>query len=55
MSDELVTKLNGEIRALMNADDVKAKLSNVGAEVDTSTPQELASWCAPKLRAGRRS
>jgi tripartite-type tricarboxylate transporter receptor subunit TctC len=41
MSDELVTKLNGEIRALMNADDVKAKLSNVGAEVDTSTPQEF--------------
>jgi tripartite-type tricarboxylate transporter receptor subunit TctC len=52
MSDELVTKLNGEIRALMNADDVKAKLSNVGAEVDTSTPQafgelvrsEIARW-----------
>lgn len=42
MSDELVTKLNGEIRALMNADDVKVKLSNVGAEVETNTPQEFA-------------
>jgi tripartite-type tricarboxylate transporter receptor subunit TctC len=49
---DIVTKLNGEIRALMNADDVKAKLANVGAEIETSTPQafselvrsEIARW-----------
>ncbi|MPZ47289.1 MAG: tripartite tricarboxylate transporter substrate binding protein, partial [Betaproteobacteria bacterium] len=39
---DIATKLNGEIRALMNANDVKSKLSNVGAEVDTNTPAEFA-------------
>jgi tripartite-type tricarboxylate transporter receptor subunit TctC len=42
MPDELVTKLNGEIRALMDSDDVKKKLSGVGAEVETNTAQEFA-------------
>jgi tripartite-type tricarboxylate transporter receptor subunit TctC len=39
--DEIVQKLNGEIRALMAADDVRKKLSGVGAEVETGTPQEF--------------
>jgi tripartite-type tricarboxylate transporter receptor subunit TctC len=39
---EIVTKLNSEIRAVMGNDDLKTKLSAVGAEVDTNTPQEFA-------------
>jgi tripartite-type tricarboxylate transporter receptor subunit TctC len=42
MPDELVTKLNGEIRVLMDSDEVKKKLSGVGAEVETNTAQEFA-------------
>jgi tripartite-type tricarboxylate transporter receptor subunit TctC len=39
---DVVTKLNGEIRTLMEDDEVKSKLSGVGAEVETNTPQEFA-------------
>jgi tripartite-type tricarboxylate transporter receptor subunit TctC len=39
---EIVTRLNTEIRALMDAEDVKSKLAGVGAEVETNSPQEFA-------------
>jgi len=39
---DILSKLNGEIRAAMEAEDVKGKLGNVGAEVETDTPQEFA-------------
>jgi tripartite-type tricarboxylate transporter receptor subunit TctC len=39
---DTVTKLNTEIRAIMDNDDLKAKLSAVGAEVDTNSPQDFA-------------
>lgn len=42
LPDELVTRLNTEIRALMNNDDMKAKLAAAGAEVDTNSPQDFA-------------
>jgi len=42
LPDDVVTRLNTEIRALMDADDVKSRLSAVGAEVETTSPQEYA-------------
>jgi len=39
---DIVTRLNSEIRAAMNTDDVKSKLAGVGAEVETNTPQEFS-------------
>ncbi len=41
LPDELVTRLNSEIRALMNNDDMKTKLAAAGAEVDTNSPQDF--------------
>jgi len=42
LPDELVTRLNTEIRALMNNDDMKTKLSAAEAEVDANPPQDFA-------------
>jgi tripartite-type tricarboxylate transporter receptor subunit TctC len=42
MPPDIVAKLNGEIRASMESEDVKSKLANVGAEVETNTPQEFS-------------
>lgn len=39
---DIVTKLNTEIRALMDNDDLKSKLAAVGAEVETDSPQDFA-------------
>lgn len=39
---DIVARLNGDIRAVMESEDVKTKLSGVGAEVETNTPQEYA-------------
>ncbi len=39
---EIVTRLNSEIRAAMDGEDIKSKLVGVGAEVETNTPQEYA-------------
>jgi tripartite-type tricarboxylate transporter receptor subunit TctC len=39
---EIVGRLNNEIRALMESEDVKTKLAAVGAEVETNTPPEYA-------------
>ena len=49
LPSDIVTKLNGEIRAMMKADDVKAKLANVGAEIETSTPQELSALVGSEI------
>jgi tripartite-type tricarboxylate transporter receptor subunit TctC len=42
MPADIVTKLNAEIRALAQADDVKARIAGVGAEIEINTPQEFA-------------
>lgn len=39
MPADLVSRLNGDIRALMGSGELKRKLAGVGAEVETSTPQ----------------
>ena len=39
---DIVNRLNGDIRAVMESEDVKSKLGGVGAEVETNTPQEYA-------------
>jgi len=39
---DILTKLNSDIRAIMDNDDLKAKLAGVGAEVETTSTQELA-------------
>lgn len=39
---DVVTKLNAEIRAIMDNDDLKSKLVGVGAEVETNTSAEFA-------------
>ncbi len=39
---EIVSKLNAEIRLLADSEDVKTRLSAVGAEVNTNSPQEYA-------------
>jgi len=54
----IVARLNTEIRSAMQGDDVKAKLSALGAEVETTTPEEfsrivtteIARW-APIVKA----
>jgi tripartite-type tricarboxylate transporter receptor subunit TctC len=38
---DIVAKLNGEIRALMEGEDVKARLSGVGAEIETTSAEEF--------------
>jgi tripartite-type tricarboxylate transporter receptor subunit TctC len=38
---DIVARLNGEIRKLMEAEDVKERLSGVGAEVETTSAEEF--------------
>jgi tripartite-type tricarboxylate transporter receptor subunit TctC len=38
---DIVARLNGEIRKLMEAEDVKERLSSVGAEIDTTSAEEF--------------
>jgi tripartite-type tricarboxylate transporter receptor subunit TctC len=38
----IVDKLNGEVRAVLNLAEVKARLATAGLEVNPSTPEELA-------------
>jgi tripartite-type tricarboxylate transporter receptor subunit TctC len=42
LPDELVTRLNSDIRAFMNNEEMKTKLAAAGAEVDTNSPQDFA-------------
>jgi tripartite-type tricarboxylate transporter receptor subunit TctC len=58
MPPQIVTRLNTEIRALMQSDDAKTRLASVGAEVETTSPEEfsrlvraeIARW-APIVKA----
>jgi tripartite-type tricarboxylate transporter receptor subunit TctC len=43
LPSEVVARLNSDIRALMDSDDVKSRLAGVGAEVATSAPQEFSA------------
>lgn len=42
MPQDIVARLNAEIRGGMEAEDVRARLATVGAEVETTSPQEFA-------------
>jgi tripartite-type tricarboxylate transporter receptor subunit TctC len=42
MPADIVAKLNTEIRALAQSDDVKSRIAGVGAEIETNSPQEFA-------------
>lgn len=42
MPGDIVTRLNTEIRAIMDNEDLKTKLAAVGAEVETTSPQDFA-------------
>jgi len=39
---DIVTRLNTEIRAIMDNEELKSRLAGVGAEVDTNSPQDFA-------------
>lgn len=39
---DIASRLNAEIRAIMDNDELKSKLAAVGAEVDTNSPQDYA-------------
>ena len=41
LAPDIVARLNGEIRKLMEAEDVKERLSGVGAEVETTSAEEF--------------
>jgi tripartite-type tricarboxylate transporter receptor subunit TctC len=42
MPSPIVSRLNTEIRSFMEGEDVKARLSGLGAEIQTTTPEEFA-------------
>ncbi len=46
---DIVAKLNTEIRSFMGNDELKAKLSAVGAEVDTNNPPEFAQFVRSEI------
>jgi tripartite-type tricarboxylate transporter receptor subunit TctC len=41
---EIVTRLNGELRKIIDNPDIKRKLKNVGFEAFSSSPEEFASY-----------
>ena len=41
---EIVTRLNGELRKIIDDPDIKGKLKNVGFEAFSSSPEELGSY-----------
>ena len=41
---EIIAKLNSEIANVMNSEDMKQKMLELGAEGTTSTPQEFAQF-----------
>lgn len=45
----IVDRLNREIVAVMNSDDMKQKLANQGTEVRTSTPDEFAAYIKEEI------
>lgn len=46
---DIVTKLNAEIRALADTEDVRTRLSAVGAEIETNTPQDYAKMVRAEI------
>jgi len=46
---EIVTRLNGELRKIIDSPDVKGKLRNVGFEAFSSSPEELGSYIKVQL------
>jgi tripartite-type tricarboxylate transporter receptor subunit TctC len=47
--EDIVSKLNSEVRALAVTDEVKSRLSGVGAEVATNSPQEFSKWVSAEI------
>jgi tripartite-type tricarboxylate transporter receptor subunit TctC len=41
---ETVTKLNGELRRILNTQDIKDRFAKQGTEVRTDTPESLGKW-----------
>jgi tripartite-type tricarboxylate transporter receptor subunit TctC len=48
-SPEVVTKLNGTLRKIIDSPDVQAKFKNVGFEAFSSTPEELGDYIKAQL------
>ncbi len=48
---EIVTRLNTELRQIIDGPDVKAKLGNVGFEAFSSSPEELGAFVKAQLAA----
>jgi tripartite-type tricarboxylate transporter receptor subunit TctC len=46
---EIVTRLNTELRKIIDSDEVKAKLRNVGFEAFSSSPQEMSEFVKVQL------
>ena len=46
---EIVTRLNGELRKIIDSPEIKAKLKNVGFEAFSSSPEELGSFIKVQL------
>jgi hypothetical protein len=51
----LVAKLNANLHAVLDSDDVEADMLKVGLTVSTSDPDQLAAPSRPTWRAGTRS
>jgi tripartite-type tricarboxylate transporter receptor subunit TctC len=49
MPPEIVTRLNGELRKIIDNPDIKAKLKNVGFEAFSSTPEEFGGFIKGQL------
>jgi len=45
----IVTRLNGELRKIIDSPEIKAKLRNVGFEGFSSTPEELGDYIKAQL------
>jgi tripartite-type tricarboxylate transporter receptor subunit TctC len=46
---EIVTRLNAELRKIIDSDETKAKLRNVGFEAFSSSPQEMSEFVQVQL------
>jgi tripartite-type tricarboxylate transporter receptor subunit TctC len=51
---EVVTKLNGALRKIIDSPDVQAKFKNVGFEGFSSTPEELGDYIKAQLAAWQK-
>ncbi len=46
---EIVARLNGELRKIIDSPDVKSKLANLGFEAFSSSPEELDEFVKAQL------